>query len=157
MDREVYHDPDSDRYLVPSERIFDNTADDLETIAVSKHSMSLLPQKEAIRSDLQPFRQKTEPLVKIWCVKMEDDAHQPDELDSQLSVMKTYLLEGAIQALRPTESGMKLPYDEQLEKVDREWGTRQKRSGRGQLPYPKTKLYAERGKVMSEQGRDRGL
>ena len=107
MDREVYHDPDSDRYLVPSERIFDNTADDLETIAVSKHSMSLLPQKEAIRSDLQTFRQKTEPLMKIWCVKMEDDAHQPDELDSQLSVMKTYLLEGAIQALRPTESGMK--------------------------------------------------
>ena len=36
LDREVYQDPDSDRYLVPSERVFENAADDLETIAVSK-------------------------------------------------------------------------------------------------------------------------
>ena len=89
LDREVYQDPDSDRYLVPSERVFDNAADDLETIAVSKRSMSLLPQKEAVKTDLQPFRQETEPLAKVWCVKMEDDAHQPDELNSQLRVMKT--------------------------------------------------------------------
>ena len=45
LDREVYQDPDSDRYLIPGERVFDNAADDLETIAVSKRSMSLLPQK----------------------------------------------------------------------------------------------------------------
>ena len=45
LDREVYQDPDSDRYLIPSERIFDNTADDLEAIAVSKRSISLLPPK----------------------------------------------------------------------------------------------------------------
>ena len=45
LDREVYQDPDSDRYLIPSERIFDNAADDLETIAVSKRSMSLLQQR----------------------------------------------------------------------------------------------------------------
>ena len=51
--------------------------------------MSLLPQKEAVKTDLQPFRQETEPLAKVWCVKMEDDAHQPDELNSQLRVMKT--------------------------------------------------------------------
>ena len=31
LDREVYQDPDSDRYLIPSERVFDNAADDLET------------------------------------------------------------------------------------------------------------------------------
>ena len=31
LDREVYQDTDSDRYLVPSERVFDNAADDLET------------------------------------------------------------------------------------------------------------------------------
>ena len=43
--REVYQDPDSDRYLIQGERVFDNTADDLETIAVSKRSISLLPQK----------------------------------------------------------------------------------------------------------------
>ena len=39
LDREVYQDPDSDRYLAPSETVFDNAADVLETIAVSKHSM----------------------------------------------------------------------------------------------------------------------
>ena len=89
--REVYQDPDSDRYLPRSESVFDNAADDLETIAVSKRSMSLLPQKEVVRTDLQPFRQETEPLVKIWCVKMEDDTHQPDETNSILRVMKTYL------------------------------------------------------------------
>ena len=27
----MYQDPDSDRYLIPSERVFDNAADDLET------------------------------------------------------------------------------------------------------------------------------
>ena len=46
LDREVYQDPDSDRYLIPSERVFDNASDDLETIAVSKRSISLLLQKE---------------------------------------------------------------------------------------------------------------
>ena len=47
LDREVYQDPDKDRYLIPSERVFDNAAEDLETIAVSKRSISLLPQKES--------------------------------------------------------------------------------------------------------------
>ena len=28
LDREMYQDPDSDRYLIPSERVFDNEADD---------------------------------------------------------------------------------------------------------------------------------
>ena len=87
----MYQDPDSDRYLIPSERVFDNAADDLETIAVSKRSMSLLPQKEVVRTDLQPFKQETQPLAKIWCVKMEEDTHQPNELNSQMRVMKTYL------------------------------------------------------------------
>ena len=61
LDREVYQDPDSDRYLVPSERVFDNAADDLETIAVSKRSISLLPQKAVVRTDLLPFEQETQP------------------------------------------------------------------------------------------------
>ena len=55
LDREVYQDPDSDRYLIPGERVFVNAADDLETIAVSKRLISLLPQKEVVRTDLQPF------------------------------------------------------------------------------------------------------
>ena len=91
LDREVYQDTDSERYLIPSERVFDNAADDLETIAVSKRSISLLPQKEVVRTDLQPFKQETQPLAKIWCVKMEEDTHQPNELNSQMRVMKTYL------------------------------------------------------------------
>ena len=91
LDREVYQDPDSGRYLIPGERVFDNAVDDLEAIAVSKCSMSLLPQKEVVRTDLQPFEQETQPLAKIWCVKMEEDTHRPNELNSQMRVMKTYL------------------------------------------------------------------
>ena len=59
LDREIYQDPDNGRYLIPSEKVFDKAADDLETIAVSKRSISLLPQKEVVRADLQPFRQET--------------------------------------------------------------------------------------------------
>ena len=91
LDRELHQDPDNDRYLLHSETVFDNAADILETIAVSKRSMSLLLQKEVVRTDVQPFRQETEPLAKIWCVKMEDDTYQPDETNSHLRVMKTYL------------------------------------------------------------------
>ena len=36
LDREVYQDPDSDRYLVARETVLDNAVDDLETIVVSK-------------------------------------------------------------------------------------------------------------------------
>ena len=92
LDRELYQDPDSDRYLIPSERVFDNAAYDLETIAVSKRSISLLPQKEVVRTDLQ---QETQPLAKIWCVKMEEDTHQPNELNSQMRVMKIGSSKGA--------------------------------------------------------------
>ena len=91
LEREVYQDPDSDRYRIRSERVFDNAADDLETIAVSKRSISLLPQKEVVRTDLQLFKQETQPLAKIWCVKIEEDTYQPNELNSQMRVMKTYL------------------------------------------------------------------
>ena len=35
LDREVYQDPDSDRYVFPSEKVFDIAADDLELIAAS--------------------------------------------------------------------------------------------------------------------------
>ena len=58
---------------------------------MSKRSISLLPQKEVVRTDVQPFEQETKLLAKIWCVKMEEDTHQPNELNSQMRVMKTYL------------------------------------------------------------------
>ena len=60
-------------------------------IAVSKRSVSLLPQKEALRIELEPFKQETKPFAKIWFVDMEDDTHQPDELRNHLKVMKTKL------------------------------------------------------------------
>ena len=63
--REDYQDPDSDRYMAPSETILDKTADDLGTVAVSEQSMNLLPQKEVVRTGFQPFRQMTEALAKI--------------------------------------------------------------------------------------------
>ena len=85
LDREVHQDPDSDRYLVPSERAFENAADDLET------KVLLFVEKEAVWTDLQPFKQETESLAKIWCVKMEDEAHHRDEQGCQLRVMRTYL------------------------------------------------------------------
>ena len=91
LDREVCQDTDNDRYLIPGERVFDNAADDLKTIAVSKRSISLLPQKEVVRIDLQPFEQETQPLANFWCVKMEEDTHQPHELNIQMRVLKTYL------------------------------------------------------------------
>ena len=55
MDREAYKDPDSDRYLIPSGKVLDNPADDRKKIAVSRRSMNLLPQKKAVKTDLQPF------------------------------------------------------------------------------------------------------
>ena len=90
LDRDVYQDPDSDRYLIPSERVFGNAADDLETIAVSERSISLLPEKEVVRTDLQQFKQETQSMAKIWCFKKEEDTHQPNELNSQMMVMNTY-------------------------------------------------------------------
>ena len=30
-------------------------------------------------------------MAKIWCVKMKEDTHQRNELNSQMRVMKTYL------------------------------------------------------------------
>ena len=42
LDREVYQNPESDRYFIPGERVFDDAADDLEKLAVSKRSISLL-------------------------------------------------------------------------------------------------------------------
>ena len=88
---EVHQDPDSDRYLFFSEKVFDNAADDLEIIAVPKRSMSLFPQMEAGRVDLKPYKQDAKSMAKIWCVKMEDDAHRHDELSSHLRVMRKYL------------------------------------------------------------------
>ena len=130
LDKEEYQDTDNDRYLVPSEKTFDNTADDLEMIAVSKLSMSPLPQKEAVRTNIQLFKQETEPMAKIWCVKSHEN-----------------IFEVEIQTLGPNKSAEKRPHNKLLEKVGRNWGTRQKGSGRGWLPNLETKIYTERMKI----------
>ena len=57
---------------------------------VLKRLMSLLPHKEAVRIDLEPFKEETKPLAKLWCVKMENVAHQFDKLNNNLRAMKTY-------------------------------------------------------------------
>ena len=145
LDRELYQDPDSDRYLIRSETVFNNEADNLETIAVSKRSMSLLPQKEVARTDLQPFRQETEPLAKIWCVKIEDDTHQPDEMNSQLRVMMTYL-----------KARYRLSDLLRAQRNDRMTGNLKKWI-ENRTPYSETVLYAKRRKIIPEKGRDGGL
>ena len=156
LDREKYQDPASDRYLIPGERVFDNASDDLETIAVSKRSISLLPQKEVVRTDLQPFERETQLLAKIWCVKMVEDTHQFNELNSQMKVMKTYLkvryrLSDLIREQRNDRmtSNMKR-WIENDAPVER-------RSGGRQLSHSERIFHAERRKVLSEQGRDCGL
>ena len=55
LNKEVYLDPDNDRFLLPCEKVFDNAADKLEMIVVAKLSMSILPQKEVVGTDIQPF------------------------------------------------------------------------------------------------------
>ena len=82
-----YHD----NHLSASEKILDNVADALEKSVVPKHSMGLLPQKEVVMVDLVSFEQDTRPLAKIWCVKLENDAHRRKELNFQIRVLKTYL------------------------------------------------------------------
>ena len=64
LNREVYQNPDSYRSLFSSEKVLDNAADDLEMIAVSKRSMRLLPQKEAVRIDLEPCKKVDQALGK---------------------------------------------------------------------------------------------
>ena len=62
-------DPDSDRNLFLGEKFFDNAADYLEMIQVSKRSVSLLLQKEAVRIQLEPFKQETKPLPRFGVLK----------------------------------------------------------------------------------------
>ena len=67
----VTSNPDKDRYLLRSE----NNAADIETITETIDSLLNLQH-----------------LQSHWRnVKMEDDTHQPDETNSHLRVMKTYL------------------------------------------------------------------
>ncbi|XP_063717776.1 uncharacterized protein LOC134844885 [Symsagittifera roscoffensis] len=59
LDRELYQDPDSDRHLIPGERVFDNAAADLETIATylkARYRLSDLlraPRNDRMTSNLK--------------------------------------------------------------------------------------------------------
>ena len=61
------------------------------------------------------------------------------------------------QTLGSTKSAQKRPHDKQPEKVDRKWFSGQRRPRGRQLSHSETVFYAERGKVIIEQGRDCGL
>ena len=83
---ELLQDPDNDRYLFPSDKSL--TARQMTWNSVGKTFGEPITANASIRTDLKPIKRETKPLAKIWCVRMEDDAHQPDELNSQLSPAK---------------------------------------------------------------------
>ena len=56
----MYQDLDSARYLIASGKVYGNAADDLEMTTLSRSSMNLLTQKEAVR------KLEKEPGAKIW-------------------------------------------------------------------------------------------
>ena len=88
----MHQDPDRDRYTSDEEgTVVDNTADELELIAVSKRPIRLLPHGTVVRTNLEPSVQEATPLKKIWCVKLMNDAHAPEIMSGQLNVIKTYL------------------------------------------------------------------
>ena len=61
---------------------------------------------ETARFDLEPFEQETKPMTKIWFVKMEDDAHQRDELKIHKDVPA-----GEVITLGLSTSATEGPYD----------------------------------------------
>ena len=71
--------------------MIDNAADELELIAVSKRPIRLLPHGTVVRTNLETSVQEATPLIKIWCVKLMDDAHAPEIMSGQMNVVKTYL------------------------------------------------------------------
>ena len=93
LDREMYQDPDRDRYTSDEEgTVVDNAADELELITVSKRPTRLLPHGRVVRTNLEPSVQEATPLKKIWCVKLMDDDHAPEITSGgQMNVVKTYL------------------------------------------------------------------
>ena len=88
----MHQDPARDRYTSDEEGIVvDNAADELELIAVSKRPTQFLPHGTVVRTNLDPSVQEATPLMKIWCIKLMDDAHAPKIMSGQLNVVKTYL------------------------------------------------------------------
>ena len=92
LDRETHQDPDRDRYTSDEDgTVVDNSADELELIAVSKRPTRLLPHGTLVRTNLELSVQEATPLKKIRCVKLMDDAHAPEIMSGQMNVVKTYL------------------------------------------------------------------
>ena len=92
LDKEMHQDPDRDRYTSDEEgTVMDNAADELKLIAISKRPTTLLPHGTVVGTNLETSVQEATPLMKIWCVKLLDDAHAPEIMGGQLNVIKTYL------------------------------------------------------------------
>ena len=92
MDREKHQEPDRDRYTSDREcSVINDATDELELIAVSKRQTRLLPHATGVRTNLEPSGQEATLLIKVWCVKLMDDAPAPEIVSGQLNAIKTYL------------------------------------------------------------------
>ena len=88
--REIYQDPDRDRYTSDEEgTVVDNAADELELIAVSKRPTRLLPHGTVVRTNLKPSVQEATLLKKIWCVTLM--SKRPTRLLPHGTVVRTNL------------------------------------------------------------------
>ena len=58
---------------------------------MSKGPTRLLPHATIVPTNLEPSVQEATPLKKIWCVKLMDDAHEPEIVSRQLNLLKTIL------------------------------------------------------------------
>ena len=75
----MHQDPDKNRVTFDEEgTLADNAANELELIARTKRSTRLLPHATVVLTNLEPSVQEATLLKKIWCVKLLDDAHVPD-------------------------------------------------------------------------------
>ena len=83
------------------------------------HPQKLLPEPDtAERSSqdcLEPFSLETRLLAKIWCVKMEKNAHKPNDLKCQLKNENIF----EDTDTRSYESEEKRSFDEQLEGIEK--------------------------------------
>ena len=85
---------------------------------------------------------------------MEEDTHQPNELNSQMRVMKTYL-----KARYRLSDLLRAQRNDRMTSNLKRW-IENGAPDKGDLEedsYRILRLYAERGNVISEQGQDRGL
>ena len=94
----MHQDSDRDSYTSDEESTaVENSADELELIAVTKRATRLIMHATIIRTNLEPLEQEATPSKMIWCVKLLDDAHAQEIISGQLNVIETYLTVGSFE------------------------------------------------------------